>query len=259
MKRILLTLLVILFGAQTIFAQAVPADQDIPAGIRNNRFFVESVRLTILAQQAFDEGDYLASIEFSEEAVRFTYLSDEYVRLQLKIRETDNAIAAARRQLDYAAAVDAATRYPSEYSQAQTAFSEARTYRAAEDWDDAIAAANRVLVALANITDLPPVIIAQPEPQPEPEPVPQQIFLPAQYTVRPWVDHRDSLWDIAGRAWVFNDPYQWRRLYEANRARMPEPGNPDLIHPGMILDIPSIRGETRQGMWELGVEYPPLP
>jgi len=258
-RWLFIPILTLVFGAQTIFAQPVPADQDIPAGIRNNRFFVESVRLTILAQQAFDEGDYLASMEFSEEAVRFSYLSDEYVRLQLKIRETDNAIATARRQLDFATAVDAASRYPSEYSEAQTAFGEARAYRAAEDWDDAIDAAHRVLAALAHVSDLPPVVIAQPEPEPEPEPEPQQIFLPAQYTVRSWLTHRDSLWHIAGRDWVFNDPYQWRRLYEANRARMPEPGNPNLIHPGMVLDIPSIRGETRQGMWEEGVEYPPLP
>ena len=256
----------ILFGAQAIFAQPAPATEEIPVGIRNNRFFVESVRLTILAQQAYDEGNFLASIEFSEEAVRFAALSDEFVQLQLKIRETDNAIAAARRELNYAASVDAATRYPDEYRTAQAAYSEARAYRASEDWDDAIDAAHRVLAALVNITDLPPVI-AQPAPEPEPTPVvvapppeePAQVFLPAQYTVRSWITTRDSLWNIAGRAWVFNDPYQWRRLYEANRARMPQPGNPDLIHPGMILDIPSIRGETRQGMWEPGVEYPPLP
>jgi len=261
---IIIPALMVLFGAQFLFAQAIPPGEEIPVGIRNNRFFIESVRLTILAQQAYDEGNYLASIQFSEEAVRFAHLSDEFVALQLKIRETDNAIAAARRELNFAASVDAATRYPYEYNTAQTAFAEARAYRAAEDWDDAIAAANRVLAALVNITGLEPVIIAQPDPEPEiePEPIaaePGQIFLPAQYTVRPWAIYRDSLWDIAGRAWAFNDPWQWRRLYEANRARMPQPGNPDLITPGMILDIPSIRGETRQGMWQPGVEYPPLP
>jgi len=254
---IIAPILMMLFGAQTIFAQAVPPGDEIPAGIRNNRFFIESVRLTILAQQAFDEGNYLASIEFSEEAVRFAALSDEFVRLQLKIRETDNAIAAARRQLNYAASVDAATRYPYEYSTAQTAFGEARAYRASEDWDDAIGAANRVLAALANITGLEPVIAAEPEVEQPAEP--DQIFLPAQFTVRSWVETRDSLWTIAGQSAVFNDPWQWRRLYEANRANMPQPGNPDLIHPGMVLNIPSIRGETRQGMWQAGVEYPPLP
>ena len=258
-SAVILPIVMALFGAQALFAQAVIHDTEIPAGIRNNRFFVESVRLTILAQQAFDDGDYLASVQFSEEAVRFSYLSDEFVRLQLKIRETDNAIAAARAKLNYAASVDAATRYPAEYSAAQIAFTEATRFRSAEEWDNAIDSANQVLAALAVITDLPPVEIVQPEPEPEPEPEPQQIFLPAQYTVRLWVTYRDSLWDIAGRPWAFNDPRQWRLLYEANRAIMPQPGNSDLIHPGMILEIPSIRGETRQGMWEDGVEYPPLP
>ncbi|MCL2374176.1 MAG: LysM peptidoglycan-binding domain-containing protein, partial [Treponema sp.] len=185
----------------------------------------------------------------SEEAVRFTYLSDEFVRVQLLIRETDNAIAAARSQLNFAVAADAATRYPFEYETAQTAYGEARDYRAAEEWYDAIDAAHRVLAALANVSGLPPAAIAEPG----------QVFLPAQYTVRPWATYRDSLWNIAGREWAFGDPWQWRRLYEANRATMPQPGNPDLIHPGQVLNIPSIRGETRQGMWQPGVAYPPLP
>jgi len=247
---IIIPVVLIVFGAQMVFAQAVPPDAEIPVSIRNNRFFIESVRLTLLAQEAFDEGDYLASTEFSEEAVRFAALSDEFVLLQLKIRETDNAIATARRQLNYADAVNAAVRYPYEYNEAQAAYAEARSYRAAERWEDAIDAANRVLSALANITGLP--VIAEPV-------EPEQIFLPAQYTVRSWINYRDSLWNIAGRPWVFNDPWQWRRLYEANRASMPDPGNPNLIHPGMILEIPSIRGETRQGMWAPGVDYPPLP
>ena len=242
---LIVPVLMAVFAVQAIFAQPVAPNGEVPVSIRNNRFFVESVRLTLLAQQAFDEGDYLASIEFSEEAVRFAYLSDEYVRLQLVIWETDNAITAARIRLTFAASVNAAARYPEEYSQAHTAYGQAITHRRAEDWDDAVDAANRVLAILADITGLPPAV--------------GQVFLPAQYTVRPWALTRDSLWTIAGRPWAFNDPWQWRRLYEANRARMPQPGNPDLIHPGMILDIPSIRGETRQGMWEEGRVYPPLP
>ncbi|MCL2380586.1 MAG: LysM peptidoglycan-binding domain-containing protein [Treponema sp.] len=242
---IIIPVLMAVFGAQAIFAQAVPADADIPASIRNNRYFVESVRLTILAQQTFDEGDYLASIQFSEEAMRFAALSDEFVYLQLRMWETDNAIAAARQRLTYATAADAASRYPQEFGVAQTAYGQALTYRAAAEWDDAIDSALQVLAALANISGLPPH--------------PAMVFLPSQHTVRLWIDTGDSLWNIAGQPWAFNDPWQWRRLYEANLDRMPDPGNPDLIHPGMILNIPSIRGETRQGMWDAAVVYPALP
>ena len=241
-RLIIIPAVIMLCGAQAVFAQTVPADEDIPVSIRNNRFFTESVRLTILAQNAFDEGDFLASTEYSEEAVRFAALSDEFVRLQLKIRETDNAIAAARRRLDFAASVDAASRYPDEYSQAQASFDDARRLRAAEEWDNAIEAANQVLAFLAALSEAPDVLA-----------------LPSQYTVRQWTVTRDSFWTIAGWPWVYNNPREWRRLYEANRSKLPEPGNPNLILPGMILDIPSIRGETRQGMWEPGIDYPPLP
>jgi len=246
------------FLPSQILAAADVSDANVPRSIRNNRYFLESVRLTNLAQQSFDEGDYDASFKYSEEAVRFAQLSDDFVRLQLKIKETDDAIAAARRRLDFAASVNAASRYPSEYSQAQTAFTEARTFRAAESWDEAIAAANRVLSALSAVTgdsSRP----APPPPPPPPVQQPEPTRLPSQYTVRPWATTKDCLWNIAGRPWVYNDPKQWRRLYDANKSRMPQANNPDLIEPGMILDIPSIRGETRQGMWDAGKSYPSLP
>ena len=246
---IIISVVVLLFGPLAQ-ASAAAGDENVPASIRNNKFFVESVRLSILAQQAYDEGDYDASTEYSSEAVRFAYLSDEFVRLQLKIRETDDAIAAARKRLDYAVSVNAASRYPAEFNQAQTAFGEARNFRSAERWDDAIAAANRVLAFLAHIggeAPRPTVTVAT-------TPAPTQ--LPSQYTVRLWSTFKDCLWNIAGRPWVYNDPYQWKRLYDANKSKMPQPNNPDLIEPGMVLDIPSIRGETRQGMWDSGKIYP---
>jgi len=250
---IIISVILLVFGTQAVFGQAAPANTDVPASIRNNKYFVESVRLTNLAQKAFDDGDYDASTQYSEEAVRFAYLSDDFVRLQLKIRETDNAIAAARKRLDYAASVNAATRYPAEYSLSQTAFAEARSLRAAEKWDDAIAAANRVLSILAFITGEPPRQAAS-APAQVTAPPPTQ--LPAQYTVRLWSSFKDCLWNIAGRPWVYNDPYQWRRIYDANKSKMPQPDNPDLIEPGMVLDIPSIRGEVRQGMWDANKIYP---
>jgi len=79
--------------------------------------------------------------------------------------------------------------------------------------------------------------------------------LPSQYTVRSWGTYLDCLWTIAGYPWVYGDPERWGVLYEANRSRMPEPDNPHLIEPGMIIEIPSIRGEFRQGMWDPNRTY----
>jgi nucleoid-associated protein YgaU len=236
---------------------AAAADSDapvVPSSVRNNRYYQESVRLTQLAQQTYDGGDYDASTDYAAEALRYAQLSDEFVARQLKIRETNDAIAAARKRLDWAASVNAASRYPAEYGQAQSFYNEAVNYRAAESWDPAIAAARRVINALANVAEAGAVAVTPPPSVNNDGKYP----LPAQYTVRPWASSKDCLWNIAGRPWAYGDPTKWRILYEANRSRMPDPGNPDLIHPGMVLDIPSIRGEVRQGMWDAGRTYDPL-
>jgi len=74
--------------------------------------------------------------------------------------------------------------------------------------------------------------------------------LPATFTVRRWVVYGDSLWNIAALPEIYGDPYKWPVLFEANRQIMPEPNNPNLIEPGMILEIPSLGGETREGVWQ---------
>jgi nucleoid-associated protein YgaU len=71
--------------------------------------------------------------------------------------------------------------------------------------------------------------------------------LAAYYTVKLNTERRDCLWRIAGFDFVYGDPFQWRRLYEANKDSFPDPKNPDWIEPGQVLKIPSIRGEARSG------------
>jgi nucleoid-associated protein YgaU len=73
---------------------------------------------------------------------------------------------------------------------------------------------------------------------------------PAKYLVRSWKTTKDCLWNIAAKPQIYGNPYQWRIIYNANKAKLPEPENPNLIHPGMILDIPVIKGETRSGLLE---------
>jgi nucleoid-associated protein YgaU len=82
--------------------------------------------------------------------------------------------------------------------------------------------------------------------------------LPAQYMVRPWSESEDTLKSIAARPWVYGDESEWPRLYNANRNKLPDPNNPDMLMPGIVLDIPSMEGETRSGLWEEGRSYPSL-
>ncbi|MDR0456601.1 MAG: hypothetical protein LBH20_07985 [Treponema sp.] len=154
-------------------AEETPAttEQEIPDNIRNNQFLLESQRLTKLAEEAYNYGDYDASAGFAEEAIRAAELSDEYIAQQMGI--------------------------------------------------------------------------------PVGTPAADGTFpLPATYTVRTWGVSSDCFWNIAGRPWVYGDPRQWRVLYNANKSKLPDPNNPNLIEPGIVLDIPSLKGEVRQGAWD---------
>ncbi|MDR1253040.1 MAG: LysM peptidoglycan-binding domain-containing protein [Treponema sp.] len=265
---------ILLIGIQPLFAQYEPGEPEsqdsflfspvplaaaastdekpiIPGYIRNNRYYLESLRLTKLAQDTYEYGDYDLSTEYANEAIRYAELSDEYVSLQLKIKEANDTISAAKQRLDWTVSSGAAGYYPVEYGEARQYYEDSLAARSAEEWDEAIAAARQVINILAYIQV--PVAEAQPENADSADTggqAPLQVFLPAQYTVKPWASSRDCLWNIAGRPWAYGDPNEWRLLYNANRAKLPDPNNPNLILPGMVLDIPSIRGEERQGMWD---------
>lgn len=261
MKRFITAILIV---CMAVMAAADDTEPVIPKSLRNNRYFTESLRLSNLARLNYDAGDYDASTNYAEESIRYARLSDEYIALQLKIRETDNAIAAAKKRLDWAVSSKASIEFPNEYAEAQGHYDAARGFRSAEEWDNAIDSANRVILLLANVHG-PSLAVSPPPPDPPPAPPapvpppPREIpALPAQYTVRSWGDHGDCLWNIAGYPWIYGDPHKWRVLYNANRTRLPKPDNPDLIHPGMVLDIPSLQGETRRGMWDEKTEYPPF-
>ncbi|MBU3742900.1 MAG: hypothetical protein FGM24_11575, partial [Candidatus Kapabacteria bacterium] len=52
------------------------------------------------------------------------------------------------------------------------------------------------------------------------------------YTVGTWAENRDCLWNIAGRAEIYADPFQWPKIWQANTGMIK---NPDIIQPGWNL------------------------
>ncbi|MDR1247986.1 MAG: LysM peptidoglycan-binding domain-containing protein [Treponema sp.] len=257
----------VLFGFLFFFIYGISPvfSQDVPESLRNNRYYMESLRLTDLAQESYEFGDYDLSSSYAEEALRYAQLSDEYVALQLKIKEADDAIAAAKSRIDWAEQSGASRTNPDEYGAAEQAYGEAVAYREDEAWDEAIGAAGRVVDSLAYIGGSPPAQAVTPAPvRPAPAPTERtapaegQALLPAQYTVRPWASSKDCFWNIAGRPWVYGDSHKWRLLYNANKAKLPDPNNPNVIEPGIVLDIPSVQGESREGLWDANQTYPPL-
>ena len=237
-RKFTLIMLISLLLTAPAFAQSDSSvseeeEHQVPEGIRNNEFYLESLRLTNLAHETFEFGDYDASAGFAQEAIRFAQLSDEFVSAQL--------LAEAKRLLDWADANDIANQNPSDYNESKDYYEASQEFHYNDEWNEAIPLSIKAIGILAAF---------------ETETVDDGVApLPSQYTVRPWNVAKDCLWNIASYSWVYGDPQMWRHLYEANKSIMPDPDNPSLIEPGMVLEIPSIRGEFRQGMWSADRTY----
>ena len=72
----------------------------------------------------------------------------------------------------------------------------------------------------------------------KPAATPQSMDAPGANTYT--VKSGDTLSAIAKRE--YGDASEWRRIYDANRDQI---NNPDLIHPGQELKIPSREGGSR--------------
>ncbi|MGL4985889.1 MAG: LysM peptidoglycan-binding domain-containing protein, partial [Treponemataceae bacterium] len=86
----------------------------------------------------------------------------------------------------------------------------------------------------------------------------RETILPQYYTVTKREPLTDCFWRIAGYDFVYGNPLSWEALYEANIEILRERGNPDLIYPGQVLIIPSLRGERREGAYVEGKQYIPF-
>jgi len=199
-------------------------------GLLNNQYMLENLRLLGLAEGAYAESRYDDAVKYAQEAIKFAQMSDEYVKLQIKIRDALDAIAAAYARLDHVKQLNAHVKYAAIYEKAEQTFTEAMAFRSKEEWDPAKESALAVIAILSEIPDAP--------------------VLAAQYRVKTWINYKDCLWNIAAKSEIYGDPWKWRVIYNANRSKLPEPGNPDLVEPGTILDIPSIKGEYRAGILE---------
>lgn len=58
----------------------------------------------------------------------------------------------------------------------------------------------------------------------------EQVRFPAEYTVV----KGDCLWNIAKKDYIYNDPFKWPRIYEANKDKIKDP---DLIYPKQVFKI----------------------
>jgi len=226
MKKLLCT-----FMAFAVIATALQAQSLI-----ENPYYRESVRLQEAATTAYEEGDYDAATEYARQAQANAELSDEYVAEMLSMQAAENAVGKAQATYDWALGVRAQIRFETDFAMATIEMDAANATLASRLFDDAIAHAYMVESYLSGVTD--------------------EASFPASYMVQELSLNTDCLWRIAAKPFVYNDPLQWPVLYRANKALLPDPGNPDLLPPGLLLSIPSLSGELREGTWTEGVEYP---
>ena len=209
----------------------------------NNEYQRKSRAYSELARRAYSEGDYDASIEYSRLAEENAQKSADYIQYMLARVEAEQAMNRARTRYTWAKNNKAEEKYPEAFKTATEALQAGNTAFGNKDFDVAVVCAKKVLDALAVVTGDESSFAT----------------LPAQYRIRTWRGERDCLWNIAKDKAIYDNPYLWRKLYEANKNKLPDPNTPDWVEPGIILTIPSLRGEKRDGMYDPAVTYEKLP
>ena len=202
----------------------------------NNTYQKLADEYTGEAQRAFDAGEYTKAEEYSKKAVENAQLSKAFVEKMIARSEADKQMKLAQNKLTWSKSVHADRNFPMAYSAGEKAYTAAANSYSKEDYTGAASYAKQVLAALSGVREITP--------------------LPEFYIVRPWVQSKDCYWNIAGLPYVYNNPWLWENLYQANKKSMPEPGNPNLILPGMKIKIPSLSGEYREGVFSPSKKYP---
>ncbi|MDR2758692.1 MAG: hypothetical protein LBB78_04875 [Spirochaetaceae bacterium] len=217
------------------------SEAGLPAqSLENNEYYKKSVEYAGRSQQALDEGAYSEATEYALQSQEYAARSKQYIEEMLLAYRARSAYVAAKARMDLAARVNLRSRAAAVYDEAAAYFKSAETRFNAREYESSIPDSKKVVELLLNFETLYPAQAAQPGPPPANGPA-------AFYEVKLNLKQRDCLWRIAEYDFVYGDPRQWPRLYDANKDKFPQPDNPHLIVPGMILTIPSIKGEERSG------------
>ena len=225
MKKLVLILVILLVTLGFVFG----------ASYSNNEYQKKARELTALAQEAFDEGDYDKAIELTAQAEENAEKSQAYIQMMIAKADAEKQMTIAKNQQAWALRVRGDVNYPMAYSAGTKSLENGQIAFDKEDFVGASAYAIEAIQSFSSIEEVTP--------------------LPQFYIVRPWAETKDCYWNISGRSYVYNNPTLWENLYQANKSKMKDPENPDLIYPGMKMEIPSITGEYREGTYSPKAEY----
>ena len=204
---------------------------------KNNTYQKLAKEYTVKAQNALDAGEYDLAEEYAKKAEENAALSEAFIKYMMSKGEADKAMGLAKNRIETAKEIRADINFPVAFEAANNYYGQAEESYTKEDFDSATEKARKVLEVLADIREIVP--------------------LPKFYIVQPWAKTKDCFWNISGRPYIYNNPFLWENLYEANKTSLPQPKNPNLIMPGMKMEIPSITGEYRDGVYSPDTDYEP--
>lgn len=209
----------------------------LAASYTNNTYQKLAKEYTQKAERALDAGEYALAEDYAAKAKENAELSDAYIRSMMSKESAERDMNLAKNKFAYAESINGKENFPIAYESAKSSLEKAQEAFDREDYENASAYARQVLDTLSEIYEVTP--------------------LPKYYVVRPWESDRDCFWNISGRPYVYNNPWLWENLYDANKNQLPNPNNPNLILPGTKLEIPSLSGEVREGTYSPEKTYEP--
>ena len=204
---------------------------------KNNTYQKLADEYTRQAQAALNAGRYDESIELSQKAEENAALSRAYIDMMLAKKSADDEMKIAQNKIAWAKSINADKNFPMAFTAAQNKYAGAEKSYDGEDYKAAANYARESVAALDGVREVTP--------------------LPEFYVVRPWADTNDCFWNISGRPYIYNNPLLWENLYQANKTNIPRPEDPNLILPGMKMQIPSLSGEIRDGVYDPAKAYDP--
>ncbi|MCI6799205.1 MAG: hypothetical protein MR970_07080 [Spirochaetia bacterium] len=226
MKKIISILSFVLL-ANSIFAASY--------SYKDNTYQRLADEYTKKAEAALDAGEYDLSVEYAQKAEENAALSKAFIESMLARQNADEQMKLASKKLNWAKDIKADKNFPMAYSASEQAYNNAKEAFDSEDYASAENYARQSITALEGVREVTP--------------------LPQYYVVRPWAETKDCYWNISGRKYVYNNPLLWENLYQKNKSKMPKPNDPNLILPGMKMEIPSLTGEYREGTYNPDKEY----
>ena len=225
MKKLILTLSIFSLFFTSVYA----------ASYTNNEYQKKARSYNYQAQQAYDAGEYDRAVELTLLAEENAEKSKAYIEMMIAKNDAQTKIAVAKNRQTWALRVRGDVNFPMAYQAGSKALENGIAALEKEDYANASKYAVEASDTFATIKEITP--------------------LPQYYVVKPWAESKDCYWNIAGRPYVYNNPVLWENLYQANKTKMKDPQNPDLILPGMKMEIPSISGEYREGTYSPKIEY----